>query len=81
MERKAVRTVKSGLAYTNSMAASGAAAGGFDASPPNHPRVKPENQLLPAEDAGAAIAGGFGLAPGPSAAPPQQAASQGKRWR
>jgi hypothetical protein len=68
MESEAVHTVKSGLAYTNSMAASGAAAGGFDASPLNHPRVKPENQPLPAEDAGAPGAGGFALAPGPSAA-------------
>ncbi len=76
-----IHTVKSGAAYTNSMAASGAAAGGFGASPPNHPRVNPENQPLPEEDAGAAGVGGFALIPGASAAPPQQALSQGKRWR
>ncbi len=63
------------------MAASGAAAGRFGAPPPNHPRVNPENQLPPEEDVGAADAGGFALTPGVSTAPPQQALSQGKRWR
>jgi hypothetical protein len=76
-----LHTVKSGAAYTNSMAASGAVAGRFGASPPNHPRVIPENQLPPEEDGGAADVGGFALTPDVSAVPPQQAFSQGKRWR
>jgi hypothetical protein len=76
-----LHTVKSGAAYTNSTATSGAAAGRFGASPPNHPWVNPENQLPPEEDCGAADVGGFALTPGVSAAPPQQALNQGKRWR
>ncbi len=76
-----LHTVKSGAAYTNSTAASGAAAGRFGASPPNHPWVNPENQLPPEEDGGAADVGGFALTPDASAAPPQQVLSQGKRWR
>ncbi len=82
MTRKIIlHTVKSGAAYTNSTAASGVAAGRLGASPPNHPRVNPENQLLPEEDGGAAEGGGFALTPDASAVPPQQALSQGKRWR
>ncbi len=74
-------TVKSGAAYTNSTAASGAAVGRLGASPPNHPRVTPENQLLPEEEGGAADADGVALASGASEVPPQHAFSQGKRCR
>ncbi len=79
--KRILHTVKSGAAYTNSTAASGAAAGRFGASPPNHPRVNPENQLPPEEDGGAADVGGVALTPDAAAAPPQQALSQGKRCR